>query len=264
VLVIGGYGGFGGHLSRRLAERGADVVVAGRNLVRAETYCRENPGCRPACADRNAGIADLLDAERPDVVVDASGPFQSADYRIVEDCIEAGVNYIDLADARDFVTGICRYDSAARQAGIAVISGASSVPALSGAVARKLAEGLDRVTSVEIAISASSRATVGPSVAAAILGGIGRPIPSCADRVGSSVTAGKNCAVSVLGSSARAGSRWLTFRTWRCFRSGCLADRRSPSARVPNRLWPTASCGWQAGRYGGAGSNRYSRCRQYS
>jgi hypothetical protein len=50
------------------------------------------------------------------------------------------------------------------------------VPALSGAVARHLAEGLDTIRGVEISISASSRATSGTSVAAAILSYVGQPI----------------------------------------------------------------------------------------
>ncbi|MGI8611198.1 MAG: precorrin-6A/cobalt-precorrin-6A reductase [Sphingomicrobium sp.] len=177
VLVIGGYGGFGGRLSRRLADRGADVVVAGRSLAKAEAFCRSNPSCRPARADRNEGVSGLIESERPNVVIDASGPFQSSDYRLVAECIAAGVSYLDLADSRAFVAGVSRFDSAAQMAGVLVITGASSVPALSGAVARKLADGLDRVTSVEIAISASSRASAGASVATAILDGVGQKIP---------------------------------------------------------------------------------------
>lgn len=57
-----------------------------------------------------------------------------------------------------------------------MVSGASSVPALSGAVARELAAGLDRIDQVEVAITASSRATAGASVAAAILSYAGKPI----------------------------------------------------------------------------------------
>ncbi len=176
VLIIGGYGGFGAPLSRRLAGAGHDVMVAGRTLEKAKQFCGATPGCRPLSVDRNEGLAGALAAERPDIVVDASGPFQSASYAIVEQCLEANASYVDLADSREFVVGIDRYDRTAREAGLVVISGASSVPALSGAVARKLAAGLDRVTSVEIAISASSQASAGPSVAAAILGGVGQSI----------------------------------------------------------------------------------------
>ena len=46
----------------------------------------------------------------------------------------AGVHYVDLADARGFVAGIGALDEEARQAGVLVVSGASTVPALSAAV----------------------------------------------------------------------------------------------------------------------------------
>jgi hypothetical protein len=59
---------------------------------------------------------------------------------------------------------------------VPVIAGASTAPALTGAVARRLAEGLDRVDQVEIALSASARITAGASVARAILSYVGRPL----------------------------------------------------------------------------------------
>lgn len=90
-------------------------------------------------------------------------------------CITAGVHYCDIADGRAFVDAIASLDSTAKAAGVVVISGASSVPALSGAVVRALAGGMERVMAVEMAISASNRAAAGPAVAAAILGQVGRP-----------------------------------------------------------------------------------------
>lgn len=177
VLILGGYGGFGARLSRRLAAAGHDVVVAGRRRERAEAFCAAHPGCRPIRADRNAALGPVLAGIRPNLVIDAAGPFQGSGYAVPRACIAAGVPYLDLADGRAFVTGIGALDASARAAGIAVLSGASSVPALSGAVARHLAEGMERVAAVEMAISASNRATAGTSVAAAILGYVGKPIP---------------------------------------------------------------------------------------
>ena len=57
------------------------------------------------------------------------------------------------------------------------ISGASSVPALSGAVVRHLAGDITQVHAVEIAITASNRAAAGPAVAASILSQVGQPMP---------------------------------------------------------------------------------------
>lgn len=174
ILVLGGYGGFGARIARRLVAAGHVVLVAGRSARKAKDFCAADPRLVALQLDR-ADIAQALAAERPALVVDASGPFQAMDYRVPRACIEAGIHYCDIADGRDFVCGIAALDAAAKAAGVAVISGCSSVPALSGAAARELAHGMDRVRAVEIAISASNKATAGPAVAAAILGQVGRP-----------------------------------------------------------------------------------------
>lgn len=176
VLVLGGYGGFGARLCRRLAGDGWRVIVAGRDLARAEGLARDIEGAAAARADRTAELAPVLAEHEPMLVIDAAGPFQGSDTRLAETCIAAGVHYLDLADARDFVCGIDALDESARAAGVAVISGASSVPALSGAVIRELAKGLERIDALAIAISASDRASAGTSVARAILSYVGKPV----------------------------------------------------------------------------------------
>lgn len=176
ILVLGGYGGFGARLTRRLVDRGHHVLVAGRSLHKAQAFCAGLKSAEPVVADRSGDLGPLLAERAPDLVIDAAGPFQGSDYRVPLACIGAQVPYLDLADARDFVTGVGALNAKAGDAGVAVIAGASSVPALSGAAARRLAHGLDRVFSVEIAISASKRATLGASVVAAILSYTGKPV----------------------------------------------------------------------------------------
>lgn len=176
ILVIGGYGGFGARLVRRLLARGHQVIVAGRSAEKAAAFCAGLAGAEPLAVDRENGIGLAMARERPDLVIDAAGPFQGSGYTVPEACIAMRIAYLDLADGRDFVVGIGALDKAARRAGVAVISGASSVPALSGAVIRRLAEGLDSVDSVEMALSASNRASAGASIAAAMLSYIGKPM----------------------------------------------------------------------------------------
>jgi hypothetical protein len=177
ILVLGGYGGFGARLTRRLLGRGHHVLVAGRHLDKAVAFCAGLKNAEPLVADRNGDLGPLLAQHAPDLVIDAAGPFQNSDYRVPLACARARIPYLDLADARGFVAGIGALNTQAIGAGVAVIAGASSVPALSGAVARRLAAGLDRVFVVDSAISASKRATVGGSVIAAILSYLGRPVP---------------------------------------------------------------------------------------
>lgn len=176
VLILGGYGGFGARLSRRLARDGWCVLVAGRNAEAARQFAAGMPNAKPLVADRNGDLYTILEANRPLLLIDAAGPFQGSSYHVAEVCIACGVHYIDLADARDFVTGIGALDDRARENGIIVLAGASSVPAMSGAVIAELGRDMEEVFGVSMSISASSHATAGASVAAAILSYVGKPV----------------------------------------------------------------------------------------
>lgn len=206
ILVIGGYGGFGARLSRRLLAAGHTVLVGGRSAEKAAAFCAGLTGAEPVVADRAQGIGLVLARERPDLVIDAAGPFQASGYTVPEACIAMRVPYLDLADGRAFVTGIGALDRAAKEAGVAVVSGASSVPALSGAAARTLAAGLQRVDQVEIAISASGRATAGASVSAAILSYAGKPVRLWRGR---REALGFGCQELRRESFGAAGRRWI-------------------------------------------------------
>src|SRR5205085_7239609 len=82
----------------------------------------------------------------------------------------------DLADSRDFVCGIERFDLAAKHAGIAIISGASSIPALSHAVLDSLTAGWRRIDTIRVGIFPGNRAPRGRSVVEAILSYVGKPV----------------------------------------------------------------------------------------
>jgi hypothetical protein len=176
ILVIGGYGGFGARLTRRLLAAGHDVLVAGRSADKATAFCASLDHAEPVVANRDHAIGLVMARHRPDLVIDAAGPFQASGTMVIEACIAMRIPYLDLADARDFVTGIARFDAEARAAGVAVVSGASSAPSLSGAIVRELAHDMTRVTRIDIVLGASNRASASPSMARAILSYVGRPV----------------------------------------------------------------------------------------
>ncbi|MBN9269632.1 MAG: saccharopine dehydrogenase NADP-binding domain-containing protein, partial [Mesorhizobium sp.] len=81
LLIVGGYGTFGGRIVELLEnEPRLTVLVAGRSLSRAKAYCRARAGARatllPTIFDRDGDLAAQLAGLRPDIVIDASGPFQ--------------------------------------------------------------------------------------------------------------------------------------------------------------------------------------------
>lgn len=180
VLLVGGYGVFGGRLSRLLAgERGLRLVVAGRSLERAQRFCMAHGGV-PIAFDRDRDLREQLGAIAPAIVIDAAGPFQSygADgYRLARAVLETGAHYLDLADDADFAVGIGALDEVAKATGRVAISGASSVPAISSAAADALVGGLSRVTLIESVILPGNGAPRGLSVLRAVLSQVGRPIP---------------------------------------------------------------------------------------
>ncbi len=176
ILILGGYGGFGARLSHELAARGHHILVAGRNLQKAEHFCKTTENTEPVQADRNGDVGKIFEQHQPDLLIDSAGPFQDSGYQLVQQCIAAAIPYLDLADGRDFVCGIGTLNDAATAAGVPVISGASSVPALSGSAIRHLAAEAGQIEAIEMAISASNKATAGPSVGKAILSYVGKPI----------------------------------------------------------------------------------------
>jgi hypothetical protein len=118
-------------------------------------------------------LAALME-RAPHIVINTIGPFQTADYRVAEACIAAGAHYIDLSDSHEFVAGIAQLDAAARAKGVAIITGASTVPALSGAV---VVEAGLAPTTIRIGINPGNRAPRGASLVQAILGQAGKPLP---------------------------------------------------------------------------------------
>lgn len=175
VLIIGASGVFGSRLARlAAAEEGVRLTLAGRRRAPLEALCAELGGCPVKLVDRDRITpADLQGYE---LVIDCAGPFQGSHSGVIEASIAAGVDYADLSDAREFVCSIGRFGDAAKRAGIAVISGASSIPALSHAVVDQLTQGWRSIEDIRIGIFPGNRAPRGRSVVEAILSYVGKPV----------------------------------------------------------------------------------------
>ena len=184
ILIVGGYGAFGTRAVERLArEADFEIIVAGRSLARAQATASELQRISPAAIAAHAIDATSVDistlsALAPSIVINASGPFQAQDYSLARAAIEIDAHYIDLADASDFVLGFAgdeTLDAAARARGVLAVSGASTVPAISGAVLDDLASSLERVDAIRHGVSPGNSFDPGPATTASILGAIGKP-----------------------------------------------------------------------------------------
>ena len=183
VLLLGGYGTFGGRLARLLADEARlTLVIAGRSQAKAQAFCAglsTKAAVVPLLFDRERALEPQLRAIEPDVIVDASGPFQAYGvdpYRVVRAALALGINYLDLADGSDFVKGIAQFDGQARAKGLFMLAGVSSFPVLTAAVIRRLSEGVARLDTVLGGIAPSPHANVGLNVIRAIASYAGTPV----------------------------------------------------------------------------------------
>jgi saccharopine dehydrogenase-like NADP-dependent oxidoreductase len=162
VLVTGGYGFFGARICSALAKNAAiRVLIGGRSGERGRRLADELGLAQDqaVCVDTaSATLHEFLRDRQVGTVIHTAGPFQSQDYTVARSAIEAGCHYIDLADGRQFVTGIEALDSAAKERGLTITSGASSVPALSSAVVDRHLPEFERLDSIRIGISSGARA----------------------------------------------------------------------------------------------------------
>jgi hypothetical protein len=179
VLVVGGTGGFGRRLVEGIAATtDLDIVIGARNLDRSRAQAASLGVRATAIAlDTTTVDVEVLRSSGAFAVIDAAGPFQGAHYRLARAAIEAGMHYLDLADARDFAAGFPALDAEARAAGVIALTGASSTPALSHAALDHLTQGWQRIDRIEVAISPGNKAAPrGLAVIRSILFYAGQPV----------------------------------------------------------------------------------------
>lgn len=175
VLIIGGYGNFGKFICTHLAqEKNLQLIIAGRSSQKAQALA-DSLGANAEVLDIHDQLASRLQAIKPDIVIHTSGPFQSQGYEVAQACIDCGAHYIDLADGRDFVAGISELNEQAKQAGVLVVSGASSVPCLTSALVDHYQGQFDELETLDYGITTAQRTTRGLATTAAILGYTGKP-----------------------------------------------------------------------------------------
>lgn len=178
VLVLGGYGFFGGRISAALAQdHNIHLLIGGRDLGKSRAKAVELKLAESHAVAIDATAANLagkLQQLGVNTVIHTAGPFQGQDYAVAKAAITAGANYIDLADGRGFVAGISTLDEIARNRGVLVTSGASSLPSLSSAVVDRYLTRFLQLQEIRHGISSGARAP-GPATMNGVFAYCGKP-----------------------------------------------------------------------------------------
>lgn len=185
VLIIGGYGNFGSFIARILGREGnIQLIISGRDKNKAiklaeKIEAKHKP--ETAFIDIEQDLNQSLATIKPDIVIHTSGPFQEQSYKVAQACIHQGCHYVDLSDAREFVSGISQLDKEAKEKNILICAGASSVPCLTSAIIDAHINAFDKLETLEYGIATAQLTNRGLATTSAVLSYAGKPFKTLID-----------------------------------------------------------------------------------
>lgn len=168
VLVVGGTGFFGRLLiDDLLGQADCDPIVASRRPLNSGRF-------KTVVADLHdpGSLSRALDGVT--VAICAAGPYQELPTSLVDLCLNRGIHYIDLSDDRSFVRKVVSITSAHKHLVSAVCTGWSTVPALSGLLARIASAGMRSVESIHIQMAPGNRGARQTATIASLLHSVGQ------------------------------------------------------------------------------------------
>jgi hypothetical protein len=177
ILVAGGSGVFGRLLARELlCTTPAHLVLAGRDRHRVADACRRLHApdrAKPLVLDLRDTPALTRAAEGCLAVACTAGPFQSLPRHLPRAAMQAGAHWLDISDDPDWVLPLfadTELASAAGHAQLLVAPGLSTVPAISGLLARWCCERLPGARQARVTLFIGNRNAKGAGAIASALG----------------------------------------------------------------------------------------------
>ena len=125
VWILGGTGRSGRTIATELVSRGITPVLVGRDAARLAEAARQTPGGpRTLVAGSVDELTTQIRAQQPAVVINTIGPFSTTAPPIVQACLQASSDYLDLANDVAAVSAVLALNEAATAAGRTIVTGA--------------------------------------------------------------------------------------------------------------------------------------------
>jgi len=157
AIVIGGTGGMGQGVARDLIkqEKITKVTLGDINIdqgrVQAKLRASEKVSLIRIDVNDHNGMVGAI--RENDVVINCAGPFYKTAVAVARAAVEARVNYIDICDDYEAVPILfssADIDTAAKEAGITVLTGMGSDPGTNNVLVKWYASQLDRVDEIHL------------------------------------------------------------------------------------------------------------------
>jgi Saccharopine dehydrogenase NADP binding domain len=180
VLILGATGNFGRKIARGLVAKNIAIIISGRHkepllaLKKQLSKVAVDACIDILCFDFKKRLSQELLRLRPPLVINASGPFQTADFTTAINCILLGINYIDLADSREYVNDFSILEEQAIKKNCVAITGASTLPCLSSAVLNHYKDEFKTINSLVYGITLGQKTERGLATFKSILSYVGK------------------------------------------------------------------------------------------
>ncbi|PSB29878.1 saccharopine dehydrogenase family protein [Stenomitos frigidus] len=183
VLILGGKGRIGRQVAADLATHtNAEITITGRSQQVKQIPAS---GSHVQFLELDLDDRDKLtaaihalqtdDRQQRHVVVHCAGPFHHRDGRVLEACIAAGVNYVDVSDHPSYTRTAIAYRAAAEATGITAIVNTGIFPGISNSMVRQSIEQLDSADTVHLSYVVAGSGGAGVTVMRTTFLGLQRP-----------------------------------------------------------------------------------------
>lgn len=180
VLILGATGNLGRKIASGLVAKNVAIIITGRHeesliaLKKQLSKLAVDAWINILCFDFKKRLSQELLRLKPVLVINASGPYQTADFTTAINCILLGINYIDLADAREYVNDFLILEEQAIKKNCIAITGASTLPCLSSAVLNYYKDEFKTIDSLVYGITLGQKAERGLATFKSILSYVGK------------------------------------------------------------------------------------------
>lgn len=182
VLILGGRGRIGSSVAADLvAYTQSQITITGRTAMPKQNWNHLGEAVEflPLHLADRTSLQQAIAAA--DLVIHCAGPFRYRQGRVLQTCIEQGVNYIDVSDDRSFTQMALGLHDAAQAAGITAIINSGVFPGISNNMVRQGVEQLDTPEQIHLSYVVAGSGGAGVTVMRTTFLGLQHPFDAWMD-----------------------------------------------------------------------------------
>ncbi len=173
ILILGGTGRIGNSVTRDiLAHTTGEITVTGRRTPPADAVAGDRVRFLLLSLADETALGEAISSH--DLVIHCAGPFRDAlrahgakrlrTTRVLEICIEQGVNYLDVSDDPPFVRQALSLKDTAAANGVTAIVSTGVFPGIANSMARQAVESLDTPDTLRLSYAVAGSGGAGVTV----------------------------------------------------------------------------------------------------